>query len=41
MLIVKCDRERDPAAHLKHAANNEGGNPDGKPVVKTQVVKRV
>lgn len=41
MLNVKCGRERDPAVHSKHAANNEGVNPDGKPVVETQVVKRV
>jgi hypothetical protein len=41
MLVVgKCDGERDPAGHCKkHLANNEGVSGDGKPVVRTQVVK--
>ena len=39
--IAKCDRERDPAGHLKHLAINEGGDGDEKPVAITQVVKTV
>ena len=36
---VKCDRERDPAGHLKHPAINEGGDGDDKSVAITQMCK--
>ena len=39
--IARCNRERDPAGHLKHPAINEGGLPDDKSLAITEMRKKV
>jgi len=37
----KCDRQREPVAHYKHATINEGGVPDDKFLAITGMCKMV